>query len=448
VTGALGVAADEPRGDTEPFGLFWPGKRDALCAATAAPCGRLVPVPGEGIDEATTGHLFVEGDNLEALKLLHETHAGRIKLIYIDPPYNTGNGFVYDDDFSESLEAYARRTGPAADRDAGPSANSRGEGRQHAKWLTMMVPRLVAARPLLAENGVIFVSIDDTEVHHLRAIMNEIFGEEQFIAQICHKARASVSNDKIISSSHNHILLYARDFAGVFAERRDFGLAPDLEGFDLEDEHGAYKLVPVDGPGGARKANPFYEFLGVRGYFRFSRETMQRLYDEGLVVKRGNSLQQKYYKSKAAQSRRTDTTWWDDGYLTSTATARLAKLIGDGVFENPKPVELIDRMLELWARDGDIVLDFFAGSGTTGAAVLERNHRERIRCTHILVQSPEPTRDPSPARTAGFERVSDIAKERLRRVAARLRAQTPSGDEDVGFRVLRHHSTDSTSTRA
>jgi adenine-specific DNA-methyltransferase len=436
--GATSAPAREGNAQHEPFGLFWPGKREALSAANSPPCGSLVPVPGEGIDEATTHHLVIEGDNLDVLKLLHGTHAGRIKVIYIDPPYNTGNDFVYDDDFSESAEEYARRTALSAAPDPGAAGDGHRDGRHHAKWLTMMYPRLAAARPLMAEHGVIFVSIDDTEVHHLRTIMNEIFGEEQFIAHICHKARASVSNDKIISSSHNHILLYARDFTRVFAERRAFGLAPDLEGFDLEDEHGAYKLVPVDGPGGARKFNPFYEFLGVSGYFRFSRDTMQRLFDEGLVVKRGNSLQQKYYKSKAAQSRRTDTTWWDDGYLTSTATARLGKLIGDGVFENPKPVELIDRMLQLWARDGDTVLDFFAGSGTTGAAVVERNRREGIRCSHISIQSPEPTRDPSPARTAGFARVSDIAKERLRRVAARIKSDRALGDPDVGFRVLRH----------
>ena len=409
MTETLGESPWRHGTDPEPFGLVWPGKRDAIDAAHAPSGGALVPVPGEGVDEDTTHNVVIEGDNLEVLKLLRETHGGRVKLIYIDPPYNTGNGFVYDDDF-----------------------------RDHARWLSMMYPRLVVARTLLADNGVIFVSIDDAEVAHLRLLMDEIFGEDQFIAQICHKARASVSNDKIISSSHNHILLYARDFARVFAERRDFGLPPDLDGFDLEDEHGPYKLVPVDGPGGARKSNPYYEFLGVRGYFRFSRETMQRLYDEGLVVKRGNSLQQKYYRSKAAQSRRTDTTWWDDGYLTSTATARLGKLVGEGIFENPKPVELIDRMLQLWARDGDTVLDFFAGSGTTGAAVVERNCREGIRCRHILVQSPEPTRDPSPARSAGFERVSDITTERLRRVAGRLRASFPLGDADVGFRVLRH----------
>ena len=419
----------------EPFGLSWPGKADAVRAASSPAHGTLAPVAGEGVDEATTGHLFIEGDNLDVLKLLQETHAGRVKLIYIDPPYNTGNAFVYHDDFSESADAYSRRGGASGIGDIPNAAGA--DGRFHAKWLSMMYPRLAIARTLLADNGVIFVSIDDTEVHYLRAIMAEIFGEDQFVAHICHKARASVSNDKIISTSHNHILLYARDFARVFAERRAFGLAPDLEGFDLEDEKGAYKLVPVDGPGGARKLNPYYEFLGVSGYFRYSRETMQRLYDEGMIVKRGSSLQQKYYRSKAEQSRRTDVTWWDDGYLTSTATSRLGKLLGDGVFENPKPVELIDRMLELWARDGDIVLDFFAGSGTTGVAVIERNRRDGIRCTHISVQSPEPTRDPSPARSAGFERVSDIAKERLRRVAARLGSDATLGTADVGFRVLK-----------
>ena len=437
MTDALGPHAPLGISDAESFGLSWPGKRDAICAVQLPARGTLEPVPGEGVDEETTRNVVIEGDNLEVLKLLRETHAGRVKLIYIDPPYNTGNDFVYDDDFSESLEAYTRRTATAIDDTTADDSDHRSDGRHHAKWLSMMYPRLSVARALLAENGVIFISIDDAEVAHLRLIMNEIFGEDQFIAHICHKARASVSNDKIISSSHHHILLYARDFARVFAERRDFGLPPDLDGFDLEDEHGPYKLVPVDGPGGARKSNPYYEFLGVTGYFRFSRETMQRLYDEGLVVKRGNSLQQKYYKSKAAQSRRTDTTWWDDGYLTSTATARLGKLMGASVFENPKPVELIDRMLQLWVRDGDTVLDFFAGSGTTGAAVVDRNRREHIRCAYILVQSPEPTRDPSPARSAGFECVSDITKERLRRVAARLRASATLGDADVGFRVLR-----------
>jgi adenine-specific DNA-methyltransferase len=437
VVGTLGDGVAPEGAGAEQFGLFWPGKRQAVRMASLPPQGKLVPVPGDGVDEDTTQHLFIEGDNLDVLKLLQATHAGRIKLIYIDPPYNTGNDFVYRDDFSESPDEYAHRNGGAQNGRIAKALGSCADGRFHAKWLSMMYPRLHAARPLLAENGVIFASIDDTEVHHLRAIMSEIFGEDNFVAQICHKARASVSNDKIISSSHNHILLYARHFDCVFSERRAFGLAPDLDGFDLDDENGPYKLVPVDGPGGARKGNPYFEFLGVSGYFRFSRETMQRLYDEGLVVKKGNTLLQKYHRSKAERSRRTDTTWWDDGYLTSTATSRLGKLIGEGVFENPKPIGLIDRMLELWARDGDLVLDFFAGSGTTGAAVLERNRRERIRCSHISIQSPEPTRDPSPARAAGFERVSDIAKERLRRVAGQMKAANADDGGDLGFRVLR-----------
>jgi adenine-specific DNA-methyltransferase len=429
----------EPEGEgAEHFGLFWPGKREARRLAAKPSRGTLVPVPGEGVNEETTRNLFIEGDNLEVLKLLQKSYAGRVKMIYIDPPYNTGNDFVYKDDFSDPLDDYLRKSGQADEAGDVLTTNTRADGRFHSNWLSMMYPRLRLARNLLSDDGVIFISIDDNEVHHLRSIMSELFGEENFVAQICHKARASVSNDKIISSSHNHILLFARNVQRVFEDRRMFGLTPTLEGFDMTDERGAYKLVPVDGPGGARKGNPYYEFLGVEGYFRFSRDTMQRMHDEGLIVKRGNSLQQKYYRSRAESSRRTDTTWWDEGYYTSTATSRLNDLLDASVFENPKPVELIQRMLELWARDDDLILDFFAGSGSTAHAVLGYNGKATTRCQWILVQMPEVTAPDSEARQHGFDRISDIGKERIRRVIKKLsREQRPTESEDLGFRVLR-----------
>src|SRR5690625_3896247 len=192
-------------------------------------------------------------------------------------------------------------------------------GRYHTDWLNMMYPRLRLARNLLKDDGVIFISIDDNEVHNLRKICDEIFGEDNFITNICHKSRGSISNDKIISQNHNHILLYAKDFQSTFINRKNIGLDPVLEGFSNEDKDikGDYKLVPVDGPGGARKGNPFYEFLGVEGFFRYSKDTMKKMYEEGTVVKRGNSLFRKYYKSAAMQSRKTDTSWWDDAGYTS-----------------------------------------------------------------------------------------------------------------------------------
>jgi len=397
----------------ERFGLDWPGKRAARALADEPPRCRLVPDPARSLHFDETENLFVEGDNLDALKLLAPELAGQVKLIYIDPPYNTGNrAFVYNDAFSQ-------RRGDA-------------NGRHHAAWLSMIYPRLVLAQRLLAEDGVIFLSIDDNESAHLRLVCDEVFGAANFVAQICHRARASVSNDKIISSNHNLILLYAKDRTVLEQRRRAFGLEPDEKGFDKEDERGPYKLAPVDGPGGAAKGNPHYEFLGVSGHFRFSKETMQRMFEEGRIVKRGNTLQQKIHLADRRGARRTDTTWWDDRLYTSTATARLKELMGGDYFDGPKPVALVRRMLRLWAREeGDVVLDFFAGSGTTAHAVLEQSALDGIRRRFVLVQLPEPCPPRSEAARAGFTTIADIARERIRRAAA-LHPDAP----DRGFRCM------------
>jgi len=231
------------------------------------------------------------------LKLLQKSYYGKIKMIYIDPPYNTGKDFVYRDDFHDSLENYKRITGQVDGNGKAISTNTETSGRYHTDWLNMMYPRLRLARNLLKDDGVIFISIDDNEVHNLIKICDEVFGEANRIALICHKARASVSNDKIISNNHNIILFYAKNVNVIESIRKDIGLDPELNGFDLDDNdgRGAYRLVPVDGPGGAKKGNPYYEFMGVEGYFRFSKETMQEKYNMGQIVKKGNSLYQKYY---------------------------------------------------------------------------------------------------------------------------------------------------------
>ena len=201
-----------------------------------------------------------------------------------------------------------------------------------------------------------------------------------------------------------------------------------------EDERGRYKLAPVDGPGGAAKGNPRYEFLGITGFYRFSKETMQRMYDAGRIVKAGNTLQQKIYLADVADARRTDTTWWDDRLYTSTATARLKELMGGSYFASPKPVELVRRMLRLWAReDGDIVLDFFAGSGTTAHAVLAQSAEDGVRRRFVLVQRPEPCPPRSEAARAGFATIAEITRERIRRAIAAL----PPGEGDRGFRALK-----------
>lgn len=302
-------------------------------------------------------NLIIKGNNLLALHSLKKKYTGKVKLIYIDPPYNTENdSFKYNDNFN------------------------------HSTWLTFMKNRFEIAKELLKEDGVIFVSLDDKEAHYCKVLMDEVFKRDNFIADICHKARASVSNDKIISPSHNHILLYAKDERKVFKNKHKFGIKKELKGFNLSDDNGNYKLVPVDGPGGASKGNPYYEFLGIENYWRFSKETMQEMYDKGLIVKNGKTLSQKYYESKAKLSKQTVTTWWDNGYLTSTATSQLKELMGDKVFNNPKHVNLLKMICELWTEDNDIILDYHAGSGTTAHAVLKLNKEDKKNRKFILVE--------------------------------------------------------------
>lgn len=430
----------------EKYGLNWHGKRRARQLALTPSTGTLRPCVEDSVDWDTTQNLMIEGDNLEVLKLLQKSYAGKVKMIYIDPPYNTGRDFVYPDNFQDNIKNYLELTGQV-EGGRKISSNSEASGRFHTDWLNMMYPRLKLARSLLSEDGIIFVSLDDNESSNLKKICDEIFGEENFISTICHKARASVSNDKIISSNHNFIALYARNQAMVFARRDRFGLEPNLDGFDLSDERGAYKYVPVDGPGGAAKGNPYFTFEGVTGYWRFSEQTMRQKWNEGYVVKVGNGLQQKYYLSDAKESRKTDTTWWDDNLYTSSATSKLKALMGANVFNNPKPVELIRRMLRLWIRtEDDVVLDFFAGSGTTGHAVWEQSSMDDVRRRFILVQLPEPldTENSDQKEAAGYcvqigkpRTIAELTKERLRRSGAKIKSENPMFAGDTGFRVFK-----------
>lgn len=429
-------------GPQERYQLGWPGKRDALLNANAPIAKTLRPSRAESVNFDTTKNIFIEGDNLDALKLLQETYLGKVKLIYIDPPYNTGNDFIYEDNFSETIESYISKSLQVDTEGNRLIANTESNGRFHSDWLSMIYPRIKLSRNLLTDDGSMFISIDDNEVHNLRKICDEIFGEGNLIAQICHKARASISNDKIISSNHNHILWYAKSQDALFARRSEIGLDPDLTGFSNPDNdpRGPWKPAPVDGPGGAKKGNPFYEFMGVEGYFRYSKETMERKHADGLIIKTAKGLQQKYYLSQAEKSRKTDNTWWDDAGLTSSATRALQQLMGAKTFDTPKPVELIRRMLELvtFGDENDaLVLDFFAGSATTAEAVMQANAKDGGTRRFILVQLSEPCDEKSDAYKAGYKTIPDISKERIRRAGAAVKEKAPDNSElDIGFRVL------------
>ncbi|MBW0264847.1 site-specific DNA-methyltransferase [Lentilactobacillus parabuchneri] len=420
---------------SEGYQLDFIGKDYARRQAGEMPTTVIVPDEkqnkGEGKD---SNNLFFTGDNLEVLRHLQNNYQNKIDVIYIDPPYNTGSdGFVYPDSFEYSDEQLKDMFG--LDDDQVERLKSIQGKSNHSAWLTFMYPRLVLAKRLLTDKGVIFISIDDNEQADLRFACDEIFGEANLISQICHKSRASISNDKIVSNSHNQILLYAKNERLVFDSRKEIGTTPKLNGFNYQDGNGKYKLVPVDGPGGAKKGNPFYNFLGVSGYWRFSKERMQKMYDQGLIVKTDNNLQQKYYLSKAKKSRKTVDSWWDEKFYTSSATSRLSKLMGGNYFDTPKPVSLIIKMLQMFTcfNKNATVLDFFAGSSTTADAVMQLNSEDDGHRKFIMVQLPEktyhinkdgkevPTKGGQAAYDAGFRSIDQISRERIRRAAKKIR---------------------------
>ena len=438
------LSPDAVDGD-ECYEFTWVGKKASIVEANKSIRKTLRPCLEESKDWDTTENLYIEGDNLEVLKLLQESYLGKVKMIYIDPPYNTGHDFVYPDSFIMDNNEYNEGIG-YFDGDGNINyarENSAGAAKYHSDWCSMIYSRIMLSRNMLADDGAIFISIDDKEVTNLTKICDEIFGEQNRIALICHKSRASISNDKIISPNHNILLFYAKNISILESKRKQIGLDPNLEGFDLDDNdgRGAYRLVPVDGPGGDKKGNPFYEFLGIEGYWRFSKETMQEKYNNGYVVRKGNGLYQKYYKSTAEQTRRTATTWWDDAGLMSTATSRLKALMGTATFDTPKPIELIDRMLRMICfQDKEaVVLDFFSGSATTAHAVMQLNAEDGGHRKFIMVQLPEPCDEKSEAYKAGYKNICEIGKKRIRRAGEKIKAENGliAQNLDIGFRVLK-----------
>ena len=429
----------------ERYQFTWPAKRAASRLANEPTTMTLRPCREESVDFDNTENLYIEGDNLDVLKVLRETYLGKVKMIYIDPPYNTGNDFVYNDDFAQDKETFEQQSGlfdEEGNQTLDPmQRNTESNGRFHTDWLNMIYPRLKVARDLLSDDGAIFISIGDDEEANLIKLCDEVFGEHNFIASICHKHRASVSNDRIISENHNHLVFYAKNITILFANQKLIGEDPVLEGFNYEDERGKYKLTPVDGPGGAKKGNPHYEFLGVTGYWRYSKETMQKKFDDGLIVRTNSGLQQKYYLSQAQTSRRTVTTWWDEDFLTSSATSQLIALMGNKTFDNPKNPNLVLRCLKMITKFSTdaVILDFFSGSATTAHAVMKLNAEDGGRRKFIMVQLPEVTDEKSEARKAGYANICEIGKERIRRAGAKVKEEAGLQGQnlDTGFRVLK-----------
>ena len=306
-----------------------------------------------------------------------------------------------------------------------------------------MYPRLKLARNLLSKDGVIFISIDDNEQANLKKICDEIFGERNFICNICHKNRDGVSNDKIISSNHNLILFYCKDYETIHSERSEYGIVrdekEDFKNYNKNDNDGKgyYTLNPVTGPGGAMKGNPYYEIMGISNYWRFSKERMEKMIKEGIVVKVGNNIYQKTYKEDMLGKKKGATTWWDNVGTTAQGTADLKKIFPFVAFDYSKPVSLITYILKYIKNDKEsIILDFFSGSATTAHGVMKLNAEDNGKRRYIMVQINEKCDERSEAYKNGYKTICEIGEERIRKAAKKIKEET-NADIDYGFRVYK-----------
>ncbi len=446
----------------EKYGLNWHGKRRARQLALTPSTGTLRPCPEESVDWDTTQNLMIEGDNLEVLKLLQKSYAGKVKLIYIDPPYNTGKDFVYPDNFQDNIKNYLELTGQV---EGGQkiSSNTEASGRFHTDWLNMISPRLKLARNLLREDGAIFVSLDDGEVAHLRIIMNEIFGQENFIATVIWEKKFAPQNDeKYFSERHDFIMVFAKS-----KEEWRRNLLPRSE-----DAQARYKNPDNDprGPWASsdllrieHRDNCVYTIISPTGArwvpeagtsWRHPEDEMMQLVRSGQIwfgADGSSKPRRKRYLAEVSEGVVPETMWFhkDCGH-NQEATQEIKTLFSDvGVpFSNPKPVRLLKRVLEVATnpRADDIVVDFFAGSGTTGHALLAKNAEDGANRRFILIQLPEML-DPS-VKEQRFAseccsnlskplKISELTKERLRRAAAKVKADNPLFAGDTGFRVFK-----------
>jgi adenine-specific DNA-methyltransferase len=453
-----GHLAEGPR---ERYQLDWPGKRAAFLAASAPVARTLRPVRDESADFDTTRNIFIEGDSLDALKLLQESYLGQVKLIYIDPPYNTGGDFVYADQFAETTAEYLARSGQTDAAGTRLVANTEASGRFHSDWLGMMYPRLKLARNLLADDGAIFVSIDSTEHANLIKLLNEIMGEDNFRADITWQKRYTRSNNtRDFTAVVENIVVFSR------SDKFAVNLLPRTAEADARyanpdgDPRGPWKGASFLNPAtAAQRPNLCYEIKNPNtgqvtwpstNAWRRSRAEFERLAAADLLYwgADGKSAVPSVKMFLSDARGLTPTNFWSHEYAghTDEGTRDLAALIPGKVFDNPKPVRLMKRVLEHATDKSSLVLDFFAGSGTMAQAVLELNAEDGGTRRFIAVQLAERCAPGSAAARSGFATVAEICKARLRRAGSTADRATgqPRPGADAGFRVLRVDSTNMT----
>ena len=451
----------------ERFGLTWPGKREAIRAAQTPTTATLMPDKQNSIDWDTTQNVFIEGDNLEVLKILQKHYYGKIKMIYIDPPYNTGNDFVYSDNYADSIGNYLENTGQTDDGGK-LSTNSESDGRFHSNWLNMMYPRLKLARNLLREDGVLFVSIGEHETARLRLVLDEIFGENNYVGDFVWRARTSISDDQEISHNHNYTLVYSRK-----RSRLTF-IGDELDSDEYKntdnDHRGPWKPVPLDAnkPGGntyypVRNVETGEDFYPPEGRsWAINPEDMKALMEDDRIAfgrtgtgapKRKLFLSERVSKG---DSKTPSSLLLDVGTTRSGSDEIAALFKKKKIFSYPKPTTLLKTLIRYGSASATnaIVLDFFAGSGTAAHATMQLNAEDGGNRRCISVQLPEPTDEKSEACKAGYANIAEITRERIRRAGAKILEEESAKLDgraeglDVGFRAYKLVDTNFATWRA
>ena len=475
-------------GPQESYHLNWPGKRQALLMANAPIAKTLRPCREDSVDFDTTENLFIEGDNLDALKLLQETYLGKIKMIYIDPPYNTGKDFIYKDKFEESAEEYLLESNQKDANGNHLVDNLESNGRFHSKWLSMMYPRLKLARNLLKQDGVIFISIDDNEVSNLRKICDEIFGVENFLAEFPRVTKKAGKSTDQVAKNNDFVVCYrnSEDLCINSYIHIDAGFKHSDEYYD---ERGKYKLsqpldyssiqyspsldyeIEINGiilrPGNVsrsemeerRKRNPKSDFC-----WRWSKKLYEFGLNNGFVVlKKGNNGHRIYTKTyekviistgssgyfiekKERTKPATTLDFIQNRFSNDNSRKDIAKIFDEKVFEYSKPISLMNELIFLGTNKNDLVLDFFAGSATTAQAVMQLNAEDNGNRKFIMIQFPETCDEKSEAFKSGYKTIAEIGKERIRRAGKKIKDESAiiTPNLDIGFRVLKIDSSNMT----
>lgn len=443
-------------GDGEMYQFTWVGKNAARAEAAAPTTKTLRPVVEDSVDWDTTKNVYIEGDNLEVLKLLQRSYMGKVKMIYIDPPYNTGNDFVYHDDFARTAAEEDLEAGNVDELGNRFRKNTDTNGKFHSDWCSMIYSRLLVARSLLTEDGVIFISIDDNEVENLRKVCDEIFGGTNFIANFIWEKRLNRENRKEVSVRHDYILCYTKM---TEEQKRSLSLLPmndkALSNYgNLDDDpRGLWKSDPAHAQGGHGTKSQFYTLTAPNGKkhelpsgrcWLYTEDVMNEAIKDNRIWfgKDGNGVPRiKTYLNAKERGLTPETLLFAKDASTNEKAKNDLKDLFDGiaVFETPKPVELIKHFCLLSSKSDDIILDFFSGSSATAQAVMQLNSEDNGHRKYIMVQIPEETPEDSEARKAGYTTIPEIAKERIRRAGKKIKENSPltAQDFDTGFRVYR-----------